>query len=482
MLCRVLLLCLFICWYASASGQDIASADIARLSGQYTRSVDHKISAIDRRLTRQSQRYLNRLSREEEKIRQRMEKLDSSKAAALFRDSRKNYEQLSQKLHAVSGKASKALSGRYLPYLDSLQGSLGFLKEAKDIISTSKDLEQKLGSSLEQVKQLQSKLQQAEEIRQYVQQRQQQLLQALGSYAHLPKDLEKYLGSYRQQIFYYGRQLQEYKTLLNDPDKLLRKMLAVLQDIPTFRKFMGRYGMLAGVFAPAASSAAPDPGLPMRSQVMQLVQQRIASGGANGQQAFSRQLQAAQGGLTKLRDKLGSLGISEGDGDMTMPAYRPNQQKTKTFLGRIEYGVNMQSRRATSYFPVSTAIAATAGYKVNDKSIVGLGLSGTVGWGRDWKHIKLTGQGIGMRVFVDWKARGNIWLTAGAEMNYTRPEESLTVFKNYSAWSKSALAGISKKYKAGKKLKGNMQVLYDFLHSRNTPPTPAVVWRVGYNF
>jgi hypothetical protein len=480
MLCRILLLCLF--GSLAAAAQDNASPDISRLSAQYTRSVDQKISGIDRQLTKQSKKYLNRLSREEEKIRARMEKLDSSKAAALFRDSQKTYEQLSQKLNAVNGKASKALSGRYLPYLDSLQGSLGFLKEAKDIISRSKDLEQKLGSSLEQVKQLQSKMQQAEEIRLYVQQRQQQIVQSLAGYTHLPKDLAKYLGSYRQQVYYYGRQLQEYKTLLNDPDKLLRKMLAVLQDIPTFRKFMGRYGMLAGVFAPAASSAAPDPRLPMRSQVMQLVQQRIASGGANGQQAFSQQLQAAQGELTKLKDKLGSLGISEGDGDMTMPAYRPNRQKTKTFLRRIEYGANMQSQRATSYFPVSTAVTATAGYKVNDKSIVGIGLSGTVGWGKDWKHIKLTGQGIGTRFFVDWKARGNIWLTAGAEMNYTRPVESLEVFKNYSAWNKSALTGISKKYKAGKKLKGNMQVLYDFLHSRNTPPTPAVVWRVGYNF
>jgi hypothetical protein len=73
-------------------------------------------------------------------------------------------------------------------------------------------------------------------------------------------------------------------------------------------------------------------------------------------------------------------------------------------------------------------------------------------------------------------------------MNYTRTIESLAVFKNYSNWTKSALAGISKRYsmgsplKKGKKLQGNMQVLYDFLYRRHIPPTPALVWRVGYEF
>ncbi|HRN56083.1 MAG TPA: hypothetical protein PLL71_06510, partial [Agriterribacter sp.] len=77
---------------------------------------------------------------------------------------------------------------------------------------------------------------------------------------------------------------------------------------------------------------------------------------------------------------------------------------------------------------------------------------------------------------------------AGAEMNYNRRVESLAVFKNYSNWSKSALAGITKKYsissplKKGKKAEGSMQVLYDFLYKQHVPPTPAFVWRVGYYF
>ncbi|OJY82361.1 MAG: hypothetical protein BGP14_18085 [Sphingobacteriales bacterium 44-15] len=73
-------------------------------------------------------------------------------------------------------------------------------------------------------------------------------------------------------------------------------------------------------------------------------------------------------------------------------------------------------------------------------------------------------------------------------MNYTRRVESLAVFKNYTNWNKSGLAGLTKKYsmssplKKGKKVQGTMSVLYDFLYNKHIPPTPALVWRVGYEF
>ncbi|HTN08700.1 hypothetical protein [Agriterribacter sp.] len=464
--------------------QDSISNSVVQIPGKYISSVDKKVEGLDKQLTRQSDKYLNSLSKQEKKIFRKLKKLDSSRAKEILGDSKAAYEQLSQKLNAANGKLDKAFSGQYLPYLDSLQGSLGFLKDAKNIVSKSKDIQEKLGSSLQQVKQLQNKLQQADEIKRYVQQRQEQLKTLLSSYTNLPKSITKHLSKYQHEVYYYGRQVQEYRETLNDPDKLFKKVLATLQTLPAFKKFMSKHSMLAGIFAPIPApgiTAALDPSLPTRSQVMQVAQQRIAAGGQNGQQAFARQLQQAQGEMAKLKDKFSELGISPGD-DMSMPDFKPNQQKTKTFLQRLEYGSSLQSQRSNNYFPVTTDIAATIGYKINDKSVVGIGISGKAGWGKNWKHIKLTGEGVGMRFFVDWKARGNIWLTAGAELNYLKPVESLAVFKNYSNWNRSALAGISRKYKIGKKLKGNMQILYDFLHKQHTPPTDAFVWRVGYNF
>lgn len=181
---------------------------------------------------------------------------------------------------------------------------------------------------------------------------------------------------------------------------------------------------------------------------------------------------------------------------MAMPDFKPNQQKTKSFLKRIELGTNLQTQRATNYFPTATDIAVTVGYKLTDKSIIGIGVSGKLGWGRGWKQIRFTGEAVGLRAYAEWKApdlfktnsrfMASLWFTVGAEMNYTRTVESLAVFKNYSNWTKSALAGLTKKYsmnsplKKGKKVQGSMQLLYDFLHNKHIPPTPAFVWRVGW--
>lgn len=461
--------------------QDSASSKPIALPDKYLGQVSQKITDIDGQLTKQSDKYLSSLSKQEEKMRRKLAKLDSSKAAEIFGDTKKVYEQLSQKLNNINGKGSRAFSGEYLPYFDSLSGSLGFLKDAKNIISKSKDIKEQLGSSLQQVKQLQNKLQEAGDIKAYLFQRQEQLKAALANYTNLPGDISKYLGKYQQQVYYYSRQIQEYKAVLNNPDKLLSKVLQTLQSIPQFQKFMGRYSMLAGIFAPVESAAIDNPLLPTRSQVMQMIQQQIGSSGSNAQQLLGQQLQQAQGQLAKLKDKFSEMGISPG-GDMAMPSYKANQQKTKTFLKRIEYGANFQSQRANNYFPVTTDFAATAGYKIDDTKTIGIGISGKIGWGEGWKHLKISGQGAGARFFIEWKAKGNFWLTGGAEMNYQRPVENFEVFKNYKAWNKSGLIGISRKYNVSKKMKGNMQVLYDFLHQQHTPPTPAFIWRVGYTF
>ncbi|MCO5237052.1 MAG: hypothetical protein M9933_12360 [Chitinophagaceae bacterium] len=498
------LLLLTLTTLASSHAQDSIKEGSIKVSERLTRHIDQQITGIDHQLTRQSEKYVRSLFEQEERIRKKLVKIDSTKAAAVFAGSRATYEQLSQKLSNLNGKMDKAFSGQYLPGLDSLQGALGFLKDAKQVISQSKDIQQKLGSSLERVKQLQNKLQQADEIKRFVQQRQQQLTELLSGYTNLPKNISRHLDKYQQQAYYYGRQVKEYKEALNDPDKLVKKVLATLQTLPAFKAFMQKHSLLAQLFPTPENYGTPQAlaGLQTRADVQQALQQRIgipANNGANASPAqyLQQQMQQAQGELSKLKDKLKQLGIDDGgSSDMVIPDFKPNGQKTRSFLQRIELGSNIQTQRADNYFPTTTGIALTAGYKLNDKAVIGVGISGRLGWGRDWKHIALSAEGAGLRTYMDWKApdllktnsrlMAGLWFTAGAEMNYSSTVESLAVFKNYSRWTKSALAGLTKKYgigspvKRGKKVQGTMQVLYDFLYKQQVPPTPAIVWRVGW--
>jgi len=487
----------------SASGQDSASGDIS-LSPASIRSIDKKINSLDDRLTRQTGKYLSSFARREEKLRKQLAKTDPSKAAELFGDTKKTYENLSQKLNSATGKFDKLTSGEYMPGLDSLQGALAFLKDAANIVSKTKDIRQQLGNSLNQVNQLQNKLKAATDIQSSLQQRQVQLQQLLSGYSNLPESVSKYLGRYRQDLYYYNSEVTAFKAALNDPDKLVKKTLEALQHIPAFQTFMQKHSLLASLFPTPDNYGTSQAlaGLQTRADVQQLLQQQIGTPATNGAntspaQYLQQQLQQAQGELSRLKDKLQQLGNGgSGSSDMAMPEHAPNPEKTKSVWKRIQLGANFSTRRSNQYFPTRMDIAVTAAYKFSDKAQAGIGLSSQVGFGKSWKQVRVTGEGVGFRTFAEWKAPdlfntnsrflASIWFTAGAEMNYMRTVESLAVFKNYSNWTKSALAGISKKYslssplKKGKKLQGNMQVLYDFLHNTHIPPTPAVVWRVGW--
>ena len=190
------------------------------------------------------------------------------------------------------------------------------------------------------------------------------------------------------------------------------------------------------------------------------------------------QINEGQSQLNKLKDKITKLSSRSDDGEM--PDFKPNRQKTKSFLKRMELGTNLQTVKSNNFFPSTSDLALSVGYKLNDKSTIGIGSSYKMGWGKDIRHISVTHQGIGLRSFVDVKLRGSIWISGGAEMNYRSQFSNFEILNDYTPWQKSALLGLSKKYQVSKKLKGNMQLLYDFLSKQQIPRTQPVVFRIGY--
>ncbi|MBO9571012.1 MAG: hypothetical protein J7497_02200, partial [Chitinophagaceae bacterium] len=89
--------------------------------------------------------------------------------------------------------------------------------------------------------------------------------------------------------------------------------------------------------------------------------------------------------------------------------------------------------------------------------------------------------GIGFRTYADLKLKGNFWFSSGAEMNYFSQFKNFDELKHKVPWQKSALAGLSKKYKI-KKATGELKLLYDFLWTRNGPNSQPLIFRTGYTF
>ncbi|MBO9200790.1 MULTISPECIES: hypothetical protein [Niastella] len=463
-------------------------------------SINKRTANLEDKLTINTEKYLRRMAKQENRLKRKLSKVDSNAAKNLFPgDPADRYEALAQKFKADTALVKRGFTGEYLPYLDSMKTSLAFLEKNPQLTNSSKILPSDVKKSLSQVQQLQAKIESADKLKQYVQQRKAQLKASLSNYPGLPGKVTAAYKNYSKECFYYTQQLKEYKTILLDPDQAMQKAFTVLNKVPAFSRFMQKNSMLASMFNLPGSGGEVDPtlvvtGLQPRSQVMDQVQTQMGTTGPNAGAMVQQNVQSAQGQINALRDKLNSVG--GGKGDLEMPDFKPNAQKTKSFLKRLEYGTNIQSAQANTFFPTTTDLALSVGYKISDKNIIGVGASYKVGWGKDVRHIAITQQGMGLRSFLDVKLKGSFYASGGLEYNYQPIALSDTLTSSTgggmigngkgepAAWTKSGLIGLTKivslKSKTFKKTR--LQLLWDFLSYQQRPQTAAFKFRVGYSF
>jgi len=452
---------------------DSNSHSANKITQQYIASVDGKAAKVSADIDKQTEKYLAKLEKQEARLKKKLSKVDSLAAHNIFADSKAQYDDIR---HKIANKSSQLIknTGRYFPWADSAGTSLQFLSGKNPLISNVNGNAAKLQGALSKVKELENQFKQAASIKDFIRQRKELLQQQLKNY-NLGSELKKY----NQTAYYYTQQINDYRHALDDPDKAEKKALALLRKIPAFEKFMHDHGALAGLFDVPEDYATNMTGLQTRDQVQAAIQDRLQSMGPNAQASMQQGISDAQSQLSKLRNQFPSSGSTE-----DMPDFKPKEQKTKTFLQRLEYGTNVQTVRSNYYFPSTTDFALSVGYKLGDKNIVGIGASYKMGWGKDIQHIALSAQGIGFRSFADIKLKGSFFVSGGFEYNYQQPFGSIEQIKYLNAWQQSGLIGISKiislKTKFFKKTK--LQVLWDMLSYQQVPKSQAIKFRVGYSF
>jgi hypothetical protein len=486
------LLCLFLLTGQICYSQDSSSIynKILNFPDKLLNSVQKKAYVFESRLDLQAEKYLARMEKREEKLFRKMYKIDSTKARILQTESKEKYSQLAQRIKTGVEAPIGIVTGGYLPYMDSLKGSLTVLKQSQNLITQSGQITQKLNSSFDQVKLLEAKLQQAEQVKQFIRERKEQIRQVLSRYTKLPQSLLRQVKGINKEVYYYAQQIRDYREMISHPEKVERKAFSVLSKTKPFQEFMRKNSMLASLFR-LPVDAPNDPaylqslaGLQTRAQVNQLVQNQLTLGGPSGSQQISSGLQQAQSQLQTLKDKVSRWG--GGGSDMEMPeGFRPQNLKTKTFLQRIVLGTDVQTQRSTSLLPASSDLGISAGYRLNNNnSLIGVGFSYKMGWGQNIQNIHISSQGAGLRSFIDWKLKGSLWVSGGFEMNYRSIFNSLDQLRELNAWQQSGLLGVSKKFNVQMKFFKNtkVQVLWDFLSYRQVPRTQPILFRVGYGF
>jgi hypothetical protein len=438
-----------------------------------TKKISKKLNSTSQQIQKHTIATLKRMKKMEQKLLRQLQQKGKYTGAAGV-DSL--YKSQLQKMQTLSDKTTGLTD--YFPSLDSLQTGVAFMeKMGKQLpVDQLKSLQSLSGN----ISALQHQLNAANQVQTFLTERKNQLKQYVANTA-----LTKEWKRVNKEVYYYQQQLREYKELLKHPDKAVEKLVGVLREQPAFRSFMANNSQLAQLFRMPGQSANTTPGtaiagLQTRAGVSQLLQQQFQTQGMQDPGAFfQQQVGAAQAEMNAWKEKLNQLG--GGSSALEMPDFKPNGQKTKTFLQRLEWGLNIQSQRPNGLFPVTSEFALMVGYKLNDKSTIGVGTAYKMGWGKNFNDIRITHQGVGLRSFVDIKLKGSIWITGGYELNHQQEFSRLDQLKDLSAWQRSGLIGLTKKYSIGKK-KGNLQLLWDFLSYEQVPKTQALKFRIGYVF
>ena len=477
---------------------------VDKLSDHALQVLDRRYALLNKLVERQTEKALRRMQKKELALQQQLKGKDSVKAMALFAQTRADYQQMLTRLQSGTSVTTGAnLSGasyplrQYVPGVDSMQTALRFLGQANGTGQLGR-----LQSTSQQLLQLQTTMQNANEVQSFMRDREQELKDQL-----MNSGVTKQLLAINQEAFYYQAQLSQYKDMLNDPGKMAQTVLSAVRQAPAFQKFWQQNSYYSSLFPAPPPGVAGTPlalaGLQTREQVQKEVQTRLGlsanatatqaaekagnsgGGGGGGLAYLQQQMQKMETQLQSLKNTLSQYGTGSAtglsNGNMTAPDFQPNSQHTKTFLKRLQFSLVVQNSPSTAVLPAISSLGLNMGYKLSDKATVGIGGSYLLGLGYGLKDIRFSNQGMGLRSFVDIKAKGSIWVTGDFEYNYLQQFNSLKNIPNIDVWQRSALIGLTKKYRIGKR-ENNLQLLYDLLANSEVPKGQPFVFRLGWGF
>jgi hypothetical protein len=473
---KLILLILLLCPLCNLFAQADSSLEtLQQLPAKYFKDTEKKIDQYSHRISNKTGKTLTKLAKWESKVQRMLQKVNPAAAQKLFANEQRTFKGMLAQYKKGESQIRGYKAG-YDDYRDKLTTQFKYLDSNKNLLN--KNSQQLLGSAKAKTAELDKEEQRNEALQKMIRERKKQLI--AEAMKHLGKN--KQLQKINKEAYYYAETLKNYKEIFKDKTKREEAVKKLLEKLPGFKEFMRKNSLLASLFKMPDNYGTPQSlaGLQTRASVNSLIQTRIASGGPNAMTEVKQNLQAAQAELSKLKDKI--LKAGGGNSDTELPDFKANSQKTKTVAQRLEYGFNVQFGKTNGYLPGTADIGLSLGYKLNDRSLIGIGVAYKLGMGKIEK-IKFTHEGVGLRSFIDWKLKKQFFVTGGFEMNHHTSFKNIDVLKDVNAWQRSGLLGISKKLPLKTKLtKGTkLQLLYDFLYREHVPVSQPFVFRIGYD-
>jgi hypothetical protein len=224
--------------------------------------------------------------------------------------------------------------------------------------------------------------------------------------------------------------------VLSFSNRFFNRMQRKSADLNTV---LHRQKQLAGFLGTPADygTQAGTEGLQTRTQVQQLI-----LGESSGIAELQSNLESVRQQLDQFQGKLSSADADSGN--MNMPDFQPNQQKTKSLLKRIEIGTNLQTERANYFFPGTTDIGLSIDHKLPGSNIIGIGESHEISWSQNISHIRSSSERASTRSFLDIKLKKSFYASGGYELNHRKAFTSFSQISSVNDWTRSGPIGISK--------------------------------------
>lgn len=386
-----------------------------------------------------------------------------------------NIEQIvTQRLRVDGGIFAYKSAKSYVSKVDSMFTSINFLRQ-------SFPAELQFQEQLAKIHSLQKSIEALQALQEVIAERKVLVESKLRAIGKLGKDYQKYADV----ITDCRGKFEQIKAEINEPDKLVSRALSILAQRKEFRQFFAKNSMMAGFMRLPIEDNPVDPsmlnGLQTRKEMEKLLTDRFgATDVIPGLGIKSTPMPGMQTYLASIGKQRGLKDILI-ENELISSGHLETVQKRK-FKDRVHFGVNFQTVRASGIFPTTSDLGLSLGIDLSDRFTAGVGAAGKIGLGQSIQQIKISGQGVSFRSFIDGRIKGGIYLTASAEMNYLSEINKLDQLKEMSAWKFAGLAGLTKKIRVNQKAQANFQLLYDFFYRSTGVPTQPLLFRIGYSF
>lgn len=490
----ILLNFIFSAW---SNAQDSSNSISIHKAEKYLAAVGEKSADFEKSLDKYSQKALSRLLKQEQKINRIVSKKDSVLSSRLFDYAIESIQQLKKGLKNKEARVEGFLRRSRVPYIDSLKKTLLFFEKTAPALNSLSSVSKAISGAKEQIGSMESKLDIVNKIQAFIQDRKNVLGVELKAFPQLKKQIQQF----RKEAFYYNAQVMQYKETLSSPKKIEQIVLRKLQTTPAFQKLTRPLpGSLSALFGNNSYYSGEEPvvidsasiisGVPSRASVQKFIQTNSPGTSASFDpiQQIRQQADKAVDGMPGLPTGIEDLFRSAESLLETPKAqgeekeFTPNSQRVKSFWKRIDYGADLTFGKSINYLPSTTNITLKLGYKLDDKKSLGVGLAYIMGMGTGWKHIAISHQGLGIKSYIKWYWSKGFALQGEAGWNYMTQFKNIEQLKYSAAWQKAGLIGISKDIKFTRKVKANVQFLFDVFYKTHIPYSQPTVFRFGYGF